>query len=112
MDVIAYTKYLRISPRKVRIIASGIKKMSLEQVLAKMPFLLKAGAKPILKTVQSALANAEKNYSLKSENLIIKNIIVEESNRLKRMDRSHGSRFSRGIKQKRGCHIKVILTSK
>ncbi len=112
MEIIAYTKYLRISPRKVRIIASGMKKMSLEQVLVRMPFLQKVGARPILKTVQSALANAQKNYSLKAENLVIKNIIVEESNRLKRMDKSHGSRFSRGIKQKRGCHIKVILASK
>lgn len=112
MEITAYTKYLRISPRKVRLVAAGVKKMTLEQVLTRLPFLIKIGANPILKTIQSAIANAEKNQGLKSENLVIKNIIVEESNRLKRIDKSHGSRFSRGLKQKRGCHIKVILTSK
>jgi large subunit ribosomal protein L22 len=110
MEIIAYSKYIRQSPRKLRLVAKAIKKLKLAAVLEKLPLVEKAAAEPILKAIKSALANAENNSGLKKEHLTIKNIIIEESARMKRMDKGHGARFNRGVIQKRASHIKIILT--
>lgn len=110
MDIIAYTKFIRISPRKLRLVADSIKTMGIEEAISKLPFLEKLAALPILKTIKSAKANAVNNHKIDVKNLRIKNILIEEGARIKRMDKSHGSRFNRGIIQKRLSHIKVVLT--
>lgn len=111
MDIIAYTKYIRMSPRKLRLVAKAIKPLKLSVALERLPLLEKKAAFPIQKTLQSAMYNAENNLKLKREDLKIKNIIIEEGQRMKRMDKGHGARFNRGLVQKRASHIKVILTN-
>lgn len=111
MDIIAYSKYLRYSPRKLRLVAKAVKKMKPQEAIAKLPQLEKRAAAPLLATIKSAVANA-KNRNLKEEDLIIKSLIVEEGMRMKRMDKSHGSRFGRGLIHKQLSHIKVILSEK
>ncbi|MCL5675999.1 MAG: uL22 family ribosomal protein [Patescibacteria group bacterium] len=110
MEVQAYTKYLKISPRKLRLVAQAVKDLNLEMALEQLKAVSKSSARPILLTLNSAVSNAVKNHNLARESLKIKNIIIEEGARLKRMDKSHGARFNRGVKQKRMSHIKVILT--
>lgn len=112
MEIIAYTKYLKVSPRKVRLVANAVSHLRIDLALSQLALFDKDAAKPVLSTLKSALANALKNNSLEEKALRIKSIIVEEGARIKRMDKSHGARFARGIKQKRMSHIKVILESK
>ncbi len=110
MDIIAYTKFIRMSPRKLRLVAKHVKSLGPDEASSKLPFLEKRAALPILKTLNSAIANAINNHKIEQKNLRIKNILIEEGARVKRMDKSHGARFNRGILQKRMSHIKVILT--
>ncbi len=110
MDVIAEAKYVRISPRKVRPMASAIKKLPVAEALEKLSLQTKNGAQPILAALKTAIANATNNHKLSLENLKIKNILVNEGMKMKRRDKSHGARFSSGMIIKRTSHIKVILT--
>jgi len=59
--------------------------------------------------IYSASANAVNNLNLKEENLVVNQLLVDEGPRVKRMDKSHGARFNRGIIRKRTSHVKVIL---
>lgn len=112
MEVEAITRNVRMSPRKVRLVAAAVRGMTVGRAREQLPFLIKAAAKPILKTIQSAAANAANNLKLKTEDLKIKNILVDEGIRKKHWDKSHGARFGGGVRQKRASHIKVVLADK
>lgn len=84
MSVTAKLKHLRISPRKVRLVANLIKGMRAEEAEVRLRFLPKRAARPILKLLNSAIANAEHNFNLAKENFYISKIIVEEGPSLKR----------------------------
>lgn len=96
-------KNVRISPRKLRLIADFVRGLPVATALTKLQFLTKAGAKPVLKVINAARANT------KVKDLIIKNVLIDEGSKMKRQDKSHGARFGRGVIQKRMSHIKVIL---
>ena len=63
----AHAKYLRISPRKVKIVADLIRGKSLEQATAILLTTPKAASEPLLKLLKSAVANAENNNGMVSE---------------------------------------------
>lgn len=105
MEVTARSKAVRISPRKIREVASAAKKLSVNDALAKLPFSTKNGAREILKALESAVANAKQETS----KLTIKNILVDEGLKMKRRDKSHGARYGGGVIQKRTSNITVIL---
>ena len=110
MEIIALAKNVRISPRKARLVADAIKKLSLTQALQKLELLAKKGADPISQGLKSAVANAVNNHQAKQEDLKIKNIIVDEGMKMKRRDTSHRP-GREGMIQKRTSHIKIILTN-
>lgn len=112
MEVIAQSNYLRISPRKLRLVVSAIDKLAVSEALDKLRFVNKKGGEIVLAVLHQAIGNAKNNFKLNPENLIIKEILVDEGPRLKRMDKSHGARFNRGLKQKRLCHLKIFLKEK
>lgn len=103
MEIYALSKNVKVSPRKVRLVADAVKGLFALEAMIKLEFLAKSAAEPILKTIKSALANSKK------EDLKIKNILVDEGLKMKRRDMSHGARFGGGMIQKRTSHIKVIL---
>lgn len=105
----ATSSNVRISPRKARQVIHSIKKMNLVNAQNALELLAKKGARPILKTLKSAVANATNNKKLKIEDLKIKNILVDEGLKMKRRDMSHGARYGGGLIQKRTSHIRVIL---
>lgn len=107
--IIAQSLNVRVTPRKLRLVADAVKKLPIATVLEKLPLLAKSGAEPVLKTLQSAIANATNNLKLKAEDLKIKNILIDEGLKMKRRDMSHGARFGGGVITKRTSHIKVIL---
>jgi len=109
MQIKAEAKYLPISPRKVRLVADLIRKKSVSESLVLLENIPKRGAGFLRKAICSALANAVNNFNLKKEDLIVSRLLVDGGPTIKRMDKSHGARFDRGIIRKRTSHIKVIL---
>lgn len=98
---------LRISPRKVRLVAGLIKGKPVAQALAQLDILAKRSALPVAKLINSAVANSGVKDATK---LVIKNITVNEGVVLKRMmPRAHG-RASRI--NKRNSHLAVELAQK
>jgi len=79
----AIVKNYRQSPQKVRLIADSIRGKKVTDAITQLQFMAKRGASPMKKIVESALANA-KNNSVPTENLIIKEITVDQGVTLKR----------------------------
>jgi large subunit ribosomal protein L22 len=108
MEVKASLKHLRISPRKTRLVAGVIRGLEVNKAVNQLKFLNKKSAKPMLKLVQSAISSAVNNYELDKNNLIIKEVRVEDGKTLKRwMPRAHGRAT---VIRKRMSHIYLILS--
>jgi len=106
----AKLRHLRISPRKVRLVANLIKGLTIEEAERQLKFLTKRAASPILKLLNSAVANAENNNKLTKENLYISNIVVDVGPSLKRWrPRAMGRAFPI---LKRTSHITLTLDQK
>ena len=91
MQAIAKLNNLRMSAKKVRLVAGLIRGLKVQEAVTQLEFLPKAAARPILKLLQSAVANAENNHNLKRDNLLVKEIKVDMASTLKRWRaRAHG----------------------
>jgi large subunit ribosomal protein L22 len=91
MKVEARLKNLRITPRKVRLVAYSIKGSSVEEALVQLEKQIKRSALPLMKLLKSAVANAENNFGLSREDLYVADVTVGDGPRLKRwMPRAHG----------------------
>ncbi len=109
MEIKASATYLRISPRKLRILTAGLRGLTPESALMKLNFQNQHGKIYLEKVIKQAVANAVNNFKLVKENLKIEKLEVGEGPRMKRMDKSHGARFDRGIIQKRTAHLSITL---
>lgn len=110
MEVSAKTKYLRISPKKVRLVLDVIRGMQVEEAQGQLKFIPKRACVYILKLLNSAIANAENNFNLKKDNLYIKEITADEGPSLKRwMPRAMGRAT---LLKKRSSCIKIVLAEK
>jgi large subunit ribosomal protein L22 len=108
MEVKASLKHLRISPRKVRLVANLIRGLETEAAISQLKFLNKKAARPVLKLLESAIANATNNYNLDKKNLRIKEIRVEDDKTLRRwLPRAHGRAT---ILRKRMSHVYIVLS--
>ncbi len=107
MKVRAELKYLRIAPRKTRLVAELIKRKKIEEAQAILGFAVKRGAKPVLKLLNSAIASAKNNFQLDPSNLYIHTITVDEGPKFKRWrPRSRGMAYPI---QKKTSHVTIIL---
>ena len=109
-EVIAIAKNLRVSPKKVRLIARNFSGKEARSALNSLKFVQKKAAVPLSKVIKSAIANAENNKQLKGQELVIKAIMVDEGPTLKRI-----RPVSRGAAHqilKRTSQIKVVLEEK
>lgn len=111
MEIKASAKYLRISPRKVRELTRNWKGATAESILTRLESYPQKGSEYLQKLVKQAVANAKNNFKIDST-LKVKKIEVSEGPGLKRMDRSHGARFDRGVIRKRTTHLYLILETK
>lgn len=108
MDIRAEAKYIRMSPRKARLVVDMVRGKKAQEALVILKFVSKAAAEPVAKVIASAVANAVKNFNQKADQLVIKKIVVKEGPRYKRRDKSRRAmRF--GIIQKRTSHLEVVL---
>jgi large subunit ribosomal protein L22 len=107
MEVSASLNYLRIAPRKVRLVADLIRGKKVSKIISILSFTNKRAAAPLLKLIKSAVANAVNNYKLNPDNLFLKRILVNEGPKLKRlMPRARGQAFRI---EKKTSHIIVVL---
>jgi large subunit ribosomal protein L22 len=106
----AHLRYLRIAPRKTRLIAELVKGMPVNVALKQLAFLAKRPAQPLLKLLKSAISNAKVNFRLDPENLYIKEFKVDEAPILKRyMPRARGRAT---VIRKRRSHITLVLSER
>lgn len=106
-EVTAKLRNLQMSPRKVRLVADLVRGASLEEAKVQLAFSSKLAAKPILKLLKSAEANADHNAQLDTSTLMVKSIMVNEGPTLKRfMPRAFGRATTL---RKRMSHITVVL---
>ena len=108
MDVRATTRYLRISPTKVRDLASAIQGLPVGEALAAMTHTSRKGAALVLKTLKSAVANAENNAKLPADGLLVKTAVVEGGPTLRRFRPCARGAAHRILK--RTSHIRIVLT--
>ena len=107
MSISAKLKYLHIAPRKVRLVADLIRGKKIDEAQAILNFTTKKSAKPLLKLLKSALANAKHNFQETESNFYISKILVDEGPKFKRfMPRARGSASSI---QKKTSHITILL---
>ncbi len=110
MAVEAKLRYSRISPRKVRLVADLIRGLRVEEAEKVLQFTIKRSANPMLKVLQSAVANAEHNFNLKKENLYISEIRVDGGPIIKRF--RPRARGAASAIQKKTSHIFIELKEK
>ncbi len=110
MEIVAYTKAVRVSPRKVRLVADAIRKQSVAEALRSLSIIDKRGSYSLEKTLRSAVANAVNNNNLQASDLTIKSLEVNEANPLKRFHPSTRGRVH--PYKKKASHIRIILESK
>src|SRR5437016_362767 len=110
MEVTASAKSIRISTRKVRLVADSIRKMSARKALETLILVEKRSASALTKVLKSAIANAVNNAKLVEDNLIIDQLIVTEGPFLKRFHASTRGRIH--PYKKRSSHIRIVLKEK
>lgn len=107
MPVIVKLNYLRIAPRKVRLIADLIRKKKVDEAEAILNFAKKRGAEPLLKLLKTAIVDARHNFQLEPNNLYISKITVDIGPKYKRWrPRARGAAYEI---QKKTSHITLVL---
>ena len=106
----AYLRYLRIAPRKVRLVADLIRGKSVEEAQTILRLANKGGTTPLVKLLNSAVASGVHNFQLDPANLYIAKILVDEGPKLKRVNpRARGKADQI---QKKTSHITLVLDEK
>jgi large subunit ribosomal protein L22 len=109
MEIKSVQKFVKMSPRKLRLVASLVKGMTPTEAVAKLPFSGKRAADPLVKTIKTAIANA-KVKGIAESDLVFKEIQINEGPMLKK-----GRPVSRGMwhpYKRRMSHIRIVLEGK
>jgi large subunit ribosomal protein L22 len=104
----ARARFVRVAPRKARLVADQVRGLPLEDALPLLRFSTRSAAQDIRKLLESAAANAETNHDLVADDLFIKDIHVDEGPTLRRYRPRALGRATRI--NKRTSHIAVALT--
>lgn len=106
-EVKAQLNGLRMAPRKVRAVTNLLRGKDVVHALNQMEFLIKRPVSPLIKLLNSAIANAENNLNMVKENLYIKEFLVDEGIKLKRyMPKAQGRA---GEIQKKTSKVRLVL---
>ena len=110
METRAVAKYIRITPRKVRIVLDLIRGKNVAEAFAILKFTPKAGAGVVEKVLRSAVANAENNFDMDADKLFVKTAYADQGPTLKRIHpRSRGQAFKI---LKRTSHVTIVVDEK
>ena len=108
MQVQASAKFVRTSPRKVRLVMQGLRGMPVEEARLQLRFTPKPIARDVAKVLDSAVANAENNYGLDARDLHIREIHAGDGRTLRRFRAKARGRVGRILK--RTAHITVVVS--
>ena len=107
MEARAQATYVRISPRKVKIVLDLIRNKPADVAMAIVKHTPKAACEPIEKLLKSAMANAENNYNMDAKNLYVAECFACPGPILKRVrPRAQGRAYRI---EKRTSHITIVL---
>ncbi|MFA4845510.1 MAG: 50S ribosomal protein L22 [Patescibacteria group bacterium] len=107
MEVQASARYIHMSPTKVRLVIDIVRGMKVRDAKAQLTFMKKAAAEPVLKLLNSAIANATHNFQMSQEELYIKSIVADGGPMLSRF---RARAFGRAAPiRKRSSHISIVL---
>ena len=106
----AIAKTVRIAPRKVRLVVDLIRGKQVGEAVAILQLTPKAASPVVEKVLKSAIANAEHNYDLDINNLVVSEVFVDEGPTLKRFRPRAMGRAS--AINKRTSHITIVLSEK
>lgn len=107
MQTTAKLNKLRISPRKVRLVADLVRGMNAGEAILQLLHSPKKAARPVKKLIESAIANAEHNQKMERASLVVKTIFVDQGQTLHRWAPRAFGRAS--AIHKRSSHVTVIL---
>jgi large subunit ribosomal protein L22 len=110
LEARAVAKYIRMSPRKVRLVMDLVRGRDVNEALTLLRFTPKAAAKVVAKAIASAAANAEEAYGLPADELYVAQITADEGPTLKRGRAGARGRYKPILK--RSSHITVVLAEK
>ena len=107
MEVRAVAKYIKVQPRKVRIVADEVRGQAAQKVVDVLRFHPSKGAFYLRKVIVSAMANAQENHNVSPENLRIAAVMVDEGPKTKRIMARAMGRANRILKKT--SHITVVV---
>jgi large subunit ribosomal protein L22 len=108
MEVRAISKDNGVSPRKMRLLVNMVKGKSVEEAMNILRFAPTPNAQIVLKTIKSAVANAENNFQMTPADLRIVKITADEARMLKRFRPRARGRANQILK--RSSHITVVVS--
>lgn len=113
-EVRAVARHIAISPRKVRLVVDAVRGKGAGEALDALRFMPQRAAEPVFKLIASAVANAEENYGLEVDELVVSKIYADEGPRHRKAP--YGGRFAgRGRFRpimRRSSHITVVLAER
>jgi large subunit ribosomal protein L22 len=106
---IARATHVRVTPMKARRVIDLIRDLPTSQALSVLKFAPQAASEPVAKVLASAVANAEHNFALDPDTLVVSRAFVDEGPTLKRFQpRAQGRAYRI---RKRTCHITIEVES-
>jgi large subunit ribosomal protein L22 len=109
MQARALHKHARISAQKTRLVADQVRGLSVEKALGLLSFSPKKAAILVKKVLDSAVANAEHNLGMDTDELVVSTICIDEGPTFKRMQPRAKGRGNKILK--RTCHIMVEVSA-
>jgi large subunit ribosomal protein L22 len=113
-EVKAIARHIPMSTQKVRLVVNAVRGMGASEALDTLRFMPQRAAEPVFKVIASAVANAEENYGLEVDELVVREIWADEGPRHRKAP--HGGRFAgRGRFRpimRRSSHISVVLSER
>lgn len=106
-DIKANVRYVPMSPQKVRLVLDLVRGMPAVEALDVLKFTPKAAAAPVAKLVRSAIANAEENFGVSRDDLVVYKIYADQGPT--RRWRRFGARGRFKMIRRRYSHITVVL---
>jgi large subunit ribosomal protein L22 len=110
VEVRAIERHIRMSPQKVRLVLDVVRGKPAQEALSILQFLPQRAAGPVAKAVKSAMANAENNFNMDPDDLVITRCSADEGRTLKRWRPRARGRVNQILK--RSSHILVVVAEK
>lgn len=108
MEARAVTRFVRVSPRKARLVVDGIRGRNVNEALRIVSLSNKKAARPIRKTLESAIANAENTYDVDVDRLFVLHAVVDMGRSYRRLKPRAMGRAD--IIRRPTSHISIVVS--